>query len=713
LKKVRTGAHAWALLIVVFLAVGVGSAGSASSPTPTHYQFKQVCGSSLARWSNCGAIVVASSTGTPLASTTPPAGALGPTDFHTAYDLPTDTPGQSTIAIVDAYDDPSIETDLAAYDDYYGLPDCTTANGCFRKVNQTGGTSYPTTDSGWSLEISLDVETAHEICQNCNILLVEATNSSLANLGIAENEAATLGANVISNSWLSKEYSAEISDEAAFFHHPGIAITAATGDNGYGTAFPAASRYVTAVGGTTLHVGPDGTYLSETAWSGSGSGCSRYIAKPAWQYDGGCTRRTQADVSADADPNTGAAVFDSVPYSGQTGWFQVGGTSLATPLIAGAYALAGQTSSVNDASGIYAHRSSLHDITSGSNGYCGSYLCTAGVGYDGPTGLGTPYGLGAFGGSSSPPPPPTPDFSLSASPASGTVTAGSATTYKVSLTSTGGFSGSVALSASGLPSGAQASFSPASVSSSSTTSTLTVSTLPTTPTGSSTVTITGTSGTLSHTTSVSLVVGSAVANDFSLGVTPSARSIVAGSSTGYSVTVARTGTFTGAVTLTASGLPAGANASFSPSLVSGSSSTLTVSTSATVTPGTYPFTIMGTSGTLAHSIGATLTVQSSSQGGGDFSISVSPSSATVPGTGTTTFTVTVTPTGGFTGSVTFSTGSLPHGVSAAVFSPNPTTSTSTLTLTTAGMHASLQPFVITIVGSSGAKSHSTTLSIKV
>src|SRR5262249_52044078 len=191
--------------------------------------------------------------------------------------------------------------------------------------------------------------------------------------------------------------SSETLDQSRYFNHPGVVITAATGDNGYQVQFPAASQYVTAVGGTTLRLNGDGSWGSETAWSGTGSGCSIYIDKPVWQTDSGCFGRTVADVAADADPNTGAAVYDSVSYFGQSGWFQVGGTSLASPIIASAYALTGTASSANYGSTPYGQTSFLHDITSGSNGGCSPlYLCTAGAGYDGPTGLGTPNGLTAF-----------------------------------------------------------------------------------------------------------------------------------------------------------------------------------------------------------------------------------------------------------------------------------------------------------------------------
>lgn len=358
--------------------------------------YRAICPAAPVGAAHCHALVTADTNGNPIASSTPPAGSYGPAQFHTGYGLPTAAPSVQTIGIVDAYDDPNIENDLAIYDSQYGLPSCTTANGCFRKVDQAGGSNYPRSNSGWSLEIALDVETAHEICQNCKILLVEASSNSLANLGAAVNQAATLGANVISNSYGGSEYSSETSDQNAYYNHPGVAITASSGDGGYGVEFPAASQYVTAVGGTTLELTSSNSYAGETAWSGSGSGCSAYIAKPSWQSDSGCSGRTVADVSADADPSTGAAVYDSVRYQGQKGWFQVGGTSLAAPLVGAVYALAGNAGSVTYGSYPYAHASSLHDVTSGSNGSCGSYLCTAGSGYDGPTGLGSPNGTGGF-----------------------------------------------------------------------------------------------------------------------------------------------------------------------------------------------------------------------------------------------------------------------------------------------------------------------------
>ncbi|MFC5766009.1 putative Ig domain-containing protein, partial [Actinacidiphila bryophytorum] len=325
----------------------------------------------------------------------------GPTDLQSAYALPSSAGSGATVAIVDAQDDPNAEADLATYRSQYGLPACTTANGCFKKVNQSGGTSYPSPDSGWAGEISLDLDMVSAVCPQCHILLVEATSASMTNLGTAVNEAVSLGAKYVSNSYGGGESSSDTSYDSSYFNHPGVAITVSSGDEGYGAEYPAASKYVTAVGGTALKRAT-GTSRgwSETVWNtssteGTGSGCSAYDAKPSWQTDSGCSKRTIADVSAVADPATGLAVYDSYQASG---WQVYGGTSASSPIIASVYALAGTPASGSTpASYPYSHTSALNDVTSGSNGSCsGSYLCTAQAGYDGPTGLGTPNGTAAF-----------------------------------------------------------------------------------------------------------------------------------------------------------------------------------------------------------------------------------------------------------------------------------------------------------------------------
>jgi subtilase family serine protease len=359
-------------------------------------QHAKVCPSAAPGEARCHSLVRVDPSGQPLATSVP--SGYGPADLRAAYVLASTGGSGQTIAIVDAYDDPRAESDLAVYRSQFGgLPPCTTANGCFRKVNQNGGTSYPRGNTGWGEEISLDLDMASAICPNCKILLVEASSNSFVNLAAAVDEAAKLGANVISNSYGGGEYSSEVSDQS-HYNHPGVAITVSSGDNGYGVEFPAASQFVTAVGGTTLTRNSSTRGWSETVWSGAGSGCSAYVSKPSWQTDGGCSRRTVADVSAVADPNTGVAVYDTYRVGG---WLVFGGTSVAAPIIGAVYALAGTTGAtfptgITYGSYPYSHLSSLFDVTSGSNGNCGSYLCTARTGFDGPTGNGTPNSTGAF-----------------------------------------------------------------------------------------------------------------------------------------------------------------------------------------------------------------------------------------------------------------------------------------------------------------------------
>ncbi len=355
-----------------------------------HGHSAHACGRANPHFARCDADVVTDASGTPFV-TSAPAG-YGPSDLLSAYALASaaaQSGSGQTVAIVDAFDDPNAEADLGVYRSVYGLSACTTANGCFRKVNQTGGTTYPTSNVGWSQEISLDVDMVSAVCPKCHILLVEATSNSFANLSTAVDEAATLGATQISNSYGGSEYSTETTDQS-HYNHPGIAITASSGDNGYGVEFPAASQYVTAVGGTSLSTSGSARGWTETAWSGAGSGCSAFVTKPSWQHDTGCIRRTVADVSAEADPNTGVAVYDT---NGESGWLVFGGTSVASPIIASYYALIGPAAAANYGSYAYSHTSVFNDVTSGSNGSCGgSYLCTGAVGYDGPTGIGTPEG---------------------------------------------------------------------------------------------------------------------------------------------------------------------------------------------------------------------------------------------------------------------------------------------------------------------------------
>ena len=340
---------------------------------------------------------------TDVTSNAAPSG-FTPAELVAAYNLPSSGGQGMTVAIVDANDDPSAEADLGVYRAQFGLPACTTANGCFKKVNQTGTQgSYPTADSGWAGEISLDLDMVSAACPSCKIILVEADSATNDDLGTAVNTAASLGANVISNSYGGPEDSTVVSASSTYYDHPGILVVASSGDSAYGANFPATSQYVLGVGGTSLvQTSGNARGWSETAWNDGSSGCSAYIPKPSWQTDTGCSKRTVADVSAVADPNTGVAVYDS--YGGQGGWNVYGGTSVASPLVAAIFALTGQAGASN--SFPYSHTSDFNDVTSGSNGSCGgSYLCTAGVGYDGPTGWGTPTGELIETSAAAPPPP--------------------------------------------------------------------------------------------------------------------------------------------------------------------------------------------------------------------------------------------------------------------------------------------------------------------
>jgi len=385
-----------AVIAASFAAAAPAGAARPSQPGQQGYPHRPVCGPPAAGHARCHSDVVTEQDGTTPLATAGPAG-YGPDQLRSAYNLPSTTGGAGqTIAIVDAYDLPTAESDLNTYRAQFGIPSCTSASGCFRKMGQTGG-AVPAVNASWGQEIALDLDMASAICPNCNILLVEASSASVADLATAVDTAVSRGATVVSNSYGANEFSSETSFDG-HYNHPGVAITVSSGDNGYGVQYPASSRYVTAVGGTSLKTASTTRGWTETAWSGGGSGCSALETQPSWQAGlGSCAKRTVADVSAVADPNTGVAVYDSTPYSGSSGWLVFGGTSVAAPVIAGVYALAGNASTAGS-SYPYSHRSSLNDVTSGSNGRCKrtAYLCTAGPGYDGPTGLGTPNGVGAF-----------------------------------------------------------------------------------------------------------------------------------------------------------------------------------------------------------------------------------------------------------------------------------------------------------------------------
>lgn len=354
---------------------------------------------------SCNAHVLTDDQGRPLLSQTPRG--FSPANLRAAYNLSGRANGNQIVAIVDAYDDPTIKNDLDVYSRQFGLsvlPDCKTAIAdskirCFQKLNQRGTSALPKANGGWSVEIALDVEAVHAVCENCSILLLEAGSPNMKNLMAAVDTATRLGANVVSNSYGGPEFSGE-TDFDSHFRHNGVAFTVSSGDSGYGVQYPAASPYVTAVGGTSLYLGADGKYGDENAWSQAGSGCSQFEPKPVWQTDTKCPGRTVADVSAVADPATGFAVYTTTSSKGQKGWFTVGGTSLAAPVIAGVYALSGNIPKNQSANGLsysLGSKSNLHDVVGGQNGNCSpSYLCTGKTQYDGPTGLGSPKGTGAF-----------------------------------------------------------------------------------------------------------------------------------------------------------------------------------------------------------------------------------------------------------------------------------------------------------------------------
>lgn len=329
----------------------------------------------------------------PLATTGYESG-YAPAQLRKAYGLTTNS--TTKIAVVDAFANPNAAADLAKYRAQFGL-----GTAKFTQYNQRGGTTLPKGDTGWGQEEMLDLEMVSGICPGCQIVYIGADSASFDDLGAAVDTAVAKGAKVVSNSYGGDEDPSE-SSSAVHYNHPGVAITVSSGDDGYGVEVPAAFKTVTAVGGTNLVLKADNTRKTETVWGtqlnlngGAGSGCSLYISKPTWQKDTACANRAVADVAAVADPNTGVAVYSSYGSTGGANWYVFGGTSVAAPIIGGVYGLSKNTTGI-PASIAYSHRTALYDVTSGANGICGSYLCTGGVGYDGPTGLGTPKGIAAF-----------------------------------------------------------------------------------------------------------------------------------------------------------------------------------------------------------------------------------------------------------------------------------------------------------------------------
>jgi hypothetical protein len=383
------------LAAAALLGAAVAAVPGVASAAPSHGD-KRVCSDAKAGYAACHAH---------MRTLVSPDGKVRP-DATTAYSSGFSAPQLQTadgvsgltsstlIAVVDAYASPYAAADLAAYRTRVNLG---TAN--LTQVNQNGGSiSTVKADVGWGQEEMLDLDMVSAICPTCPILYVGANSASFADLGAAVNRAAAMGAKVISNSYGAPEFSGE-QTYASAYNHPGVAITVSSGDSGYGVQAPAAFNTVTAVGGTSLTLNANGTRSSETVWSGAGSGCSALISKPSWQHDSLCSRRSVVDVAAVANPSTGVAIYDSYGSTGGANWYVFGGTSAAAPIIGAVYALAGPLSGVPASTAYSAPAGSLYDVTSGTNakGRCrNGYLCQGAVGYDGPTGMGTPIGVGAF-----------------------------------------------------------------------------------------------------------------------------------------------------------------------------------------------------------------------------------------------------------------------------------------------------------------------------
>jgi hypothetical protein len=431
---------------VVLAAFALAGTACASAVAASALEARRVCGVPRVGAASCAAMRLVDSSLTPaglqaaaaaqaaeelagarpaVTYTSPFPGYLTPQDLRAAYALPSENASSSaqTIAVIDAFDDPTAEADLGVYDEQFGLPACTSANGCFRKLNEQGKASpLPPENGEWAGEISIDVQMAHAICQGCHVLLVEASSEELEDLGAAVDAAVKAGATEVSNSYVGPEepsiasFFAELGADS--YEHPGVVVTASSGDCGYlnqaCAGWPAAANFpadfpdVVAVGGTSLVEKKEA--WSSTVWVDGGSGCSQIFAAPAWQSAvanfaaTGCgAKRSVADVAAIGNPKTGVDVYDSTPEgSGEpTGWTVFGGTSVASPIVAAEFALAGGAGGVAyPAATVYPHLGDgqdLYDVLAGSNGSCGTATsCQAALGFDGPTGVGSPLGLGAF-----------------------------------------------------------------------------------------------------------------------------------------------------------------------------------------------------------------------------------------------------------------------------------------------------------------------------
>ncbi|HXC82512.1 MAG TPA: putative Ig domain-containing protein [Trebonia sp.] len=409
-----------ALLLGTGLAAASASASEAAvSSAPATVSVARTGAAGVSGASGASGLVRANvrhATGVQPASAAP--AGYAPSDLQSAYNLVSAAASAdtgATVAVIGAYDDPNAASDLAVYRAQYGLPGCTVANGCFRQLNQSGQASplppsYGGTPDPWATDESLDLDMVSAICPNCDIVLLEADASGIADTGPAVDSAVALGAKYVIIDPLSGGTDPA---DGKYLDHPGVAITAPAGNYGYRqpfTIYPAASQFVTAVGGTTLTSAP-GTARgwSETVWGpanpaaktdATSSGCTEgtQAGKPSWQTDTGCQDRTANDVAAVADPNTGVAFYDS--YQGGAGWGVGGGTTVSAAIVGAVYALAGPPAAGTlPVTYPYLHSGDLYPVTSGTDagdGCSPAYLCTAGPGYNGPAGWGTPDGTGAF-----------------------------------------------------------------------------------------------------------------------------------------------------------------------------------------------------------------------------------------------------------------------------------------------------------------------------
>src|SRR6266404_8571980 len=319
-----------------------------------------------------------------------------PASLRSVYNLPS-SGGSGVIAIVDAYDYPTAENDLNVFSSQFGLPACTTANGCFSKVYASG--SKPRTNCGWSQEAALDIEWAHAMSPNAKIVLVEAASNSFANLFAAVDVATSQvlaggGRGEVSMSWGGSESSSEASNDS-HFQNDGVVYFASSGDTGGANIYPSVSPSVVSAGGTSVNRNSSGTFVSETGWSGSGGGPSKYEPKPTYQSGiagTDATQRSAPDFSFDADPNTGVSVYDSTSCQGLSGWLVFGGTSVASPSLSGVVNLSGSffVNSTAELSTIYGNYTNTNDFRDILTGTAGSFSCKAG--YDFVTGVGSDQG---------------------------------------------------------------------------------------------------------------------------------------------------------------------------------------------------------------------------------------------------------------------------------------------------------------------------------